>query len=86
MTHEASSQTAATPHAAAVRVECLPNGEFLVIHPLDDVAEKKCETENLGYAPMTPMVKWSLIALRTYLIIMALMVFYRCLQLARLID
>jgi hypothetical protein len=56
------------------------------IHPLDDVAEGKCETENLGYAPMTPMVKWSLITLRTYLIIMALMVFYRCLQLARLIE
>jgi hypothetical protein len=35
---------------------------------------------------MTPIVKWSLIALRTYLIVMALMVLYRCLQLAGIIG
>jgi hypothetical protein len=57
-----------------------------VIHPLDDVAEGKCETENLGYAPMTPMIRWSLIALRSYLIIMALLALYRCLQLAHIIG
>ncbi len=27
---------------------------------------------------MTPIVKWSLIALRSHLIVMAMMVFYRC--------
>jgi hypothetical protein len=53
----------------------MPNREFLVIHPPDDFAEAKCETKNLGYAPMTPMVRWSLIALRSYLIIMAMMLF-----------
>lgn len=79
--------TASDPHpAGARRTERLANGEFLVVHPLDDEAEEKCETGMLGYTPMTPMVRWSLIALRSYLIIMALMVFYRCLQLARIID
>jgi hypothetical protein len=76
-------------HAAestARRIERLPDGTFLVVHPLDDVEEEKCQTDNLGYTPMTPMVKWSLIALRTYLIVMALMVLYRCLQLAGIIG
>jgi hypothetical protein len=75
-----------SPQTTAKRIERLPNGEFLVFYPLDDSTEQKCETESLGYAPMTPIVKWSLIALRSYLIIMALMVFYRCLQLAHIID
>jgi hypothetical protein len=79
--------TQESPHErTAKRVEHLPSGEFLVIHPLDDEAEDKCETEKLGYTPMTPMVRWSLIALRSYLIIMALMVLYRCLQLAKIIG
>jgi hypothetical protein len=76
----------ASHDGAATRVEHLANDEFLVIHPLDVTAEDKCETETLGYTPMTPMVRWSLIALRTYLIIMAVMVFCRCLQLARIIG
>jgi hypothetical protein len=71
--------------ARARRVKLLPDGALLVVHPLDDLAEEKCQTDNLGHTPMTPMVKWSLIALRTYLIVMALMVLYRCLQLAGLI-
>ena len=72
--------------SAPRRIERLSNGEFLVIHPLDDLAEGKLRTEDLGYAPMTPMVRWSLIALRSYLIIMALLVLYRCLQLARIVG
>jgi hypothetical protein len=75
-----------TAELTARRVERLPDGALLVVHPLDDVAEEKCQTDNLGYAPMTPTVKWSLIALRTYLIVMALMVLYRCLQLAGIIG
>ena len=71
---------------AGGRIERLPDGKYLVVHPLDDVAEQKCDTENLGYAPMTPMVRWSLIALRGYLILMTLMVIYRCLQLAHIIS
>jgi hypothetical protein len=59
-----------SPQTTAKRIERLPNGEFLVFYPLDDSTEQKCETESLGYAPMTPIVKWSLIALRSYLIIM----------------
>jgi hypothetical protein len=56
-----------SPQTAAKRIERLPNGEFFVIHPLDDSREEKNETKSLGYAPMAPMVKWSLVALRSYL-------------------
>lgn len=80
MTDKAEHETAANG------VKRLPNGEYLVVHPLDDIAEQKVKTEGLGYASMTPMVRWSLIALRSYLIIMTLMVVYRCLQLAHIIN
>ncbi len=82
-------QTTTDTEAARIagrRIERLPDGKYLVVHPLDDVAEHKCDTENLAYAPMTPMVRWSLIALRSYLILMTLMVIYRCLQLTRVIS
>lgn len=80
MTNSGSEKT------ASGRIGRLPDGKFLVVHPLDDVAEHKCDTESLGYAPMTPTVRWSLIALRSYLVVMTLMVVYRCLQLAHIIN
>ena len=52
-----------------------------VIHPLDDVPEQKVESENLGLILMTPTVRASLIALRAYLMVMGLLVLYRCLDL-----
>lgn len=57
---------------------------FYVVHPLDDVQEEKCNVETLGPMPMTPSVKWSLMALRGYLIVMALLVLYHVLDLAGL--
>jgi hypothetical protein len=80
MTNDASRETVAN------RTRRLADGGFLVVHPLDDVAEQKCETEGLGYTPMTPMIRVSLIALRSYIVIMALMVLYRCLELAKFIG
>lgn len=58
----------------------IAQGEFLVIYPWI-TSEESCETEDLGYTPMIPMISLSLNALRSYLSIMVLMVFYRCLQL-----
>lgn len=57
---------------------------FYVVHPLDDVPEKKRDTEHLGPMKMTPSVKWSLITLRGYLILMGVLVTYHVLDLAGL--
>lgn len=51
--------------------------EFVVVHPLDDVAEQKVDVSRLGPMPMTASVRWSLFALRGYLILMALLVAYK---------
>ena len=80
MTDSASQQTAAR------RVERLSNGEYLVIQPLDDWHEAKCKNDLLSCTPMAPRVNWSLIAVRTCLMIMALLVFYRLLQLSKIIS
>jgi hypothetical protein len=63
------------------------NGElnrYIVVHPLDDVPEEKVDTEALGPMPMTRSVKWSLVSLRAYLLLMIALVFYRVLALAGL--
>ncbi len=55
---------------------------FYVVHPLDDTPEKKFDAEELGPMPMTLSVKWSLFALRAYLIVMGLLVGYHVIDLA----
>jgi hypothetical protein len=55
---------------------------YIVVHPLDDVPEEKVDTESLGPMPMTASVKWSLISLRAYLVLMIALVFYRVVALA----
>jgi len=53
-----------------------------VVHPLDDIAEEKCSPEGLGQMPMSTSVRFSLYALRGYLVLIGLMVGYRVLTLA----
>jgi hypothetical protein len=55
---------------------------FRVIHPLDDTAEEKVNVDSLGLMPMIRSVKWSLIALRTYLVLMIALVFIKVFTLA----
>lgn len=43
---------------------------FVVVHPLDDEPEEKIDTSSLGPLPMTRTVRYSLMALRSYLIFM----------------
>jgi hypothetical protein len=57
---------------------------YTVVHPLDDRLEEKVDTESLGPMPMTRSVKFSLLSLRAYLILMIVMVLYHVLQLAGL--
>jgi hypothetical protein len=60
----------------------VPEDHFLVVHPLDDVRETKIDTSTLGTMPMTVSVKFSLITLRGYLILMMLLVLYPVMDLA----
>lgn len=55
---------------------------FLVVHPLDDVVEKKLDTAHLGPMRLTPAVRYSLLALRAYMVLMMVMVCYYVLHLA----
>ena len=64
--------------------EEVPENHYLVIHPLDDQPETKIDTANLGPMPMTASVKYSLFALRGYLVLMMLLVLYHVLDLAGL--
>lgn len=57
---------------------------FYVVHPLDDAPEQKRDAEHLGPMPMTPSVKWSLLSLRGYLLLMGALVLYHALDLAGL--
>jgi hypothetical protein len=56
---------------------------FVVVHPLDDVFETKVDTEALGPMAMTRSVRFSLLSLRAYLILMVLLVVYHVVMLAR---
>jgi hypothetical protein len=58
------------------------SNHLVVIHPLDDVQEKKVDTETLGPMALTASVRLSLLSLRAYLLLMMLLVFYRVLVLA----
>ena len=55
---------------------------YYVVHPLDDVAEQKIDTANLGPMVMTRAVRWSLLTLRVYLILISVLVLVRVLRLA----
>jgi hypothetical protein len=59
------------------------NDRYVVVHPLDDVIETKVDTEALGPMPMTRSVRFSLLSLRAYLILMVLLVVYHVVMLAR---
>ncbi len=57
---------------------------FHVVHPLFDEPEEKFNPENLGPMHMTRSVRYSLMILRVYLILMVILAFYRVLSMAGL--
>ena len=69
---------------AAVIIEAgkISREDLQVVHPLDDVAEEKRSPEGLGQMHMSASVKFSLYALRGYLVLIGLMVGCRVLTLA----
>jgi hypothetical protein len=56
--------------------------EFIVIHPLYDNEEEKCNPDNLKPMTMTRSRKYSLLILRVYLILMICLAVYKVLLLA----
>jgi len=68
--------------AALATKPVAPETNLYVIHPLDDIQEQKCTSEGLGLMELTPTVRFSLTALRVYLIAMTLIILYRTLALA----
>ena len=59
---------------------------YLVVHPLDDLPEEKCDASALGPMPMTLSVRLSLFALRAYMILMAVLVAYHFVDLSGLLT
>ncbi len=55
---------------------------FFVVHPLDDAPEQKLDTSRLDPMRLTRSVRFSLLTLRGYLILMAMLVTYHALDLA----
>ena len=58
----------------------------LVVHPLFDEPEEKVDTVNTAPMQLTRTVKISLLALRAYLIVMAVMLVYHFLDLAGILG
>jgi hypothetical protein len=54
-----------------------------VIHPLDDAPEVKVNVGHLGPMLLTRSVRWSLIALRAYLVLMIGLMFMKVVMFTR---
>jgi hypothetical protein len=61
------------------------NEQFVVIHPLDDVRERKIDMSRLGPMRLTRTVRMSLMALRGYFILMLMLVVYHVLVAAGIV-
>jgi hypothetical protein len=70
--------------AALATKPTAPETNLYVIHPLDDIQEQKCTSEGLGLMELTPTARFSLTALRVYLIAMTLIILYRTLSLTHI--
>jgi hypothetical protein len=56
--------------------------QYTVVHPLDDHPEEKVDVSAAGAMKMTRSVKWALFALRAYLILIMILIFYHVFTLA----
>ncbi len=58
---------------------------YTVVHPLDDLPEQKRSVDDLGRMPMTRSVRFTLNALRGYLILMGALIAYQALAFAHIV-
>ncbi|MDR3670884.1 MAG: hypothetical protein P4L36_08570 [Holophaga sp.] len=56
---------------------------YVVIHPLNDAPEAKCDLDHLGPIKLSPVCRMALVAVRCYLVAIMLMGGYRVLTLIR---
>ena len=59
--------------------------QFVAVHPIYDEPEAKCDPSTLGPMKLSRSVRFSLFALRGYLVVMGLMLGYHLLDLAGVI-
>jgi hypothetical protein len=71
-----------TTEPGSLKIKKFDIDSYLVVHPLFDTPEKKVDTDIAKPLKMSKTVKWSLISLRVYLIIMIGLAFYRVMVLA----
>jgi hypothetical protein len=71
-------------NAVDPRMRAFDARDYYVIHPLDDAPEEKCNPDDLGPMPMSPVVKASLYTLRGYLVLMIGLALYHFLSVAGL--
>jgi hypothetical protein len=65
-----------------VNLNEVPENQYVVVHPLNDLPEEKVDISQLGPIKMTSSVRLSLFALRGYLVLMMLLVLYHVIDLA----
>ena len=65
-----------------MKLEETKKNHLVVIHPLDDLPERKVDLEELGPMPMTRSVRLSLVSLRGYLVVMLVLVIYHLIGMA----
>jgi hypothetical protein len=80
--NDAGSVTYVPAGAQRVMDEWKQPKQYLVVHPCDDLPEQKVEAALRGPTPLTGSVGFSLLALRTNLVLMMLLVLYRVADLA----
>ena len=68
------------------RVEETERHPHLVVHPLFDGPEEKVDTLHIPPMQLTRTVKFSLLTLRAYLVVMATMLVYHFLDLAGILG
>lgn len=62
------------------------NDNYIIVHPIFDEPEEKVDVDAAGPMKMTKIVKFSLLTLRTYLIIMMILSLYRILVVSKIIK
>ena len=59
---------------------------YRVVHPCFDAPEEKHDVDQLGPMKMTRAVKWSLLSLRAYLIVMVLLAAYKFIDMSGVLE
>jgi hypothetical protein len=73
-------------HNCFLTADDIKMNNSVVIHPLFDLPEEKVDVDAAPPLKMSKSVKWSLLTLRVYLIIMVGLAFYRTMVMAGIVG